>query len=334
MPRPAKPWRRTQDGWYYAKINGEQVKLSRDYEEAVREFHRLKAEQPTKPAVRSVSHLTIGELANRYLDHAQANKDVSTYDSQRFRLRKFADYVGRERRVSDLTGELFDRWTHQAASWGTSMRTAARATVLACLNWGVENGLLASSPLASKRRGRYDRRVRILTPNELATILGVLKGSIAPFIQFLSDTGARPFSEAARLTADMVDWQGSRIEFARHKNARKGKSRVVYLAPHTLALLRELADRYPTGPLFRGRKGNAWNVAAFASRARSVPGIAPWTAYAFRHTYITEALSRGVAVSIVAELVGSSTATIERYYSHLDQRRDVLREAARRIADG
>ena len=59
-------------------------------------------------------------------------------------------------------------------------------------------------------------------------------------------------------------------------------------------------------------------------------GLKPLTVYAYRHTYITEALERGLTASVVAQLVGNSPKTIEKYYDHLDQKKNALQEAALR----
>ena len=59
-------------------------------------------------------------------------------------------------------------------------------------------------------------------------------------------------------------------------------------------------------------------------------GIQGVTPYAWRHTYITDCLARQISCEIVAELVGNTPKTIYQFYAHLDQRKDTLREAARR----
>jgi hypothetical protein len=41
-----------------------------------------------------------------------------------------------------------------------------------------------------------------------------------------------------------------------------------------------------------------------------------------------------MSASIVAELVGNTARTIERYYSHIDQHKHTLREAARLAVGG
>jgi integrase len=59
----------------------------------------------------------------------------------------------------------------------------------------------------------------------------------------------------------------------------------------------------------------------------NIPRLSP---YAWRHTAITDALARGISASVCADLYGTSVRTIERYYQHLDQHKDLLREAARK----
>ena len=50
----------------------------------------------------------------------------------------------------------------------------------------------------------------------------------------------------------------------------------------------------------------------------------------YRHSFITEALEQGLTADIVAELVGNTPKTIAKYYSHLESKKNTLREAARR----
>lgn len=86
-----------------------------------------------------------------------------------------------------------------------------------------------------------------------------------------------------------------------------------------------------TGPQFRGRRGaitvNA--ITCRVKRLRNSLGLASGTvAYAYRHTYITDAMWQGVDVATVAELTGTSIEMIQWHYGHLAQRTDHLREAA------
>jgi integrase len=333
VPRPAKVWKRSQNGCYYAKINGKQERLSRDYGESVEIFHRLKSAAKKKPPGRKARAVsaTVGEVCDAFLELSQKTNAAKTYENQRGYLQSFCDHVGKGSRVYDLTGEQLDDWT-LGRQWGESTRSAARAAVLACLRWAVRAGRITENPLADCRRGRCERRERILKADEKEKVRKVVKGGFADFLFFLEQTGCRPFSEAARVTAEMIDWEEGAITFKTHKNARKGKTRVVYLADPLLKRLRGLAALHSEGPLLRTRKGTPWGRPAACKAMRRVEartGIKGLTVYAWRHTYITDCLAKSMSVSIVAELVGNTTRTIERFYQHKDLLRKAARDAVR-----
>jgi integrase len=335
VPRPAKPWKRKEDGFYYCTLNGKQEKLSANYDEALDLFHTLRANR--KRAKRPAAKLstTLKEVCDGFLELAQKTKAENTYRNQLAYLQSFCDRVGKHRRVHDIQGRELDDWV-LAQGWALSTQAAARRTAMACFNWGVKNGLILESPLWGMPRGRYERRERILSAAEREKIRGVVKGNLKDFLCFLEFTGCRPFSEAATITADMIDWDQGSITFLKHKTASKGKRRVVYLPPTMLTHLKELAREHPDGPLFRTRAEKPWSRPAAAKAMRRLErkaGVSRLTPYAFRHTAITDALAKGIPAHVVAELMGTSVRIISRYYAHLDARRDVLREAARKLAE-
>jgi site-specific recombinase XerD len=51
-------------------------------------------------------------------------------------------------------------------------------------------------------------------------------------------------------------------------------------------------------------------------------------AYALRHTYITNALIRGVPVEVLAELVGNTPQVLHRHYAHVAKDTTALKAAA------
>ena len=91
------------------------------------------------------------------------------------------------------------------------------------------------------------------------------------------------------------------------------------------------------GPLFGGRRGGL-STNAISCRIKRIKNSEDIpdsiVAYSYRHTYITDALQRGVAIATVAELVGTSVAMIQKHYGHLEQRGDHLSDAARRAITG
>ena len=135
------------------------------------------------------------------------------------------------------------------------------------------------------------------------------------------------------MTVEMIDFAAGTITFAKHKNAKKGKRRVIYMTDGLASVLKRLATERPEGPLFRTRTGRPWGkgtVLKWMRKVETALGIPRLNPYAWRHTFITESLIKGIGAEVVAELVGNSPATIHRYYCHVGQKTDALREAARR----
>lgn len=98
-------------------------------------------------------------------------------------------------------------------------------------------------------------------------------------------------------------------------------------------MLKRLSEQHPTGYLFRNIKGHVWKSHDATRRLNYVTDklrLERATVYAYRHTYITEALERGMTANIVAELVGNSPLTIARNYDHLSQRTATMLDAAAR----
>jgi integrase len=341
VPRPAKVWKRSSDNFWYATIAGKKVKLAADYEEALETFHRLKAEAPKASSGAGASSrlkATLEEACNAFLEEIEASRSPGHLDNCLRYLQSFCDFAGKGRRVADLKEQDADRWCRAEKGWGPSTQAAARRVLKACLNWCARNGVTADNPLRNIAVGTFRRRERILKGPEKARLHEVLRPGrpLTDFILFLEQTGCRPFSEAAQVTAAMVNWEDGSILLEKHKNAKKGKTRKIYLTPALLTRLRQLAERHPEGPLLRRPNGEPWNRqdagAAFRKLARRA-GIGKFHPYALRHTYITDALSRGIPASVVAALVGNSVQMVHRYYDHIDQHTDALKEAARKAVE-
>ena len=111
---------------------------------------------------------------------------------------------------------------------------------------------------------------------------------------------------------------------------------MVYLTPGMLDLCRRLIAKYPDGPIFRGPRGgkpltrNGIRCRFRRLRAK-LPHLKGVISYTYRHSYITDALERGVPVATVAELAGhKDLKMIATHYAHLSEKRTHLAEAARK----
>jgi integrase len=150
----------------------------------------------------------------------------------------------------------------------------------------------------------------------------------------LHETGARP-SELARLTAEDVDFGAGVAILTEHKTAHAtGKARRIVLSPNALAIVTAQAEAHPEGPIPRNSMGDPWmkkNI-GYAMRGTCRRAGVSAIVYGYRHTYATDALSKGVPDSVVAALLGHSTTTmLHKHYSHLTGRVQVLRDALGKV---
>ncbi|MBX9581286.1 MAG: site-specific integrase [Gemmataceae bacterium] len=328
MPRKPSVWFREQDGFYYTTVRGQQTKLSRDKAEADRAFHRLMADAPEPVPANSV---TFRRVADTYLAVTKQTKAENTFVNRLKALRSFCKFVG-NKRAADLKVADVTNWLLATPTWGHNTQVMSRAIVRTCLNWAVEQGYLADNPLRRLKCGSFHGRERILTREERDGVRRLARRqNFKDYLSFLELTGSRPYSEAAAVTAAQIDFAAGTITLEKHKNARKGKRRVIYLTPELEALLKRLAAAKPKGHLFVTSNGlpySGHNIGHTLNGLADKLGIKRFAPYAYRHTYITEALERGLSSDIVARLVGNTPRTINKYYDHLQSKKDSLREAA------
>lgn len=329
MGRPRKIWKRKGCDYFYTKIDGRQTRLEKTESASQRKLEKLlRAQVPVD------SGITFAKLADLFLEHSAAENEKETFEVHQLFLQSFRYFVG-NRIVSRLCEADLDRWCRSHESWNENTCVRAKAIVLACLNYGVKKLNLPSHPLRNTRPGTCGSRERYLTAEEREKIRTAVSGPFADFVATLEQTGARPFSELAKITAADVDLHAETATLAKWKNSRKqkGKKRVIFLVGPTLDLIRRLVQNYPEGPLFRNRSGKPWTRQALTARFRALGKslkIDGLKAYYLRHAYISDALARGVPVAIVAQLCGTSIQTIAKHYDKLNQMHDVLRDAARK----
>lgn len=334
---PRKPFFRAADGWWYAQLTAagkrKQVRLVKgkaNEREAYRAFCRLLADEgQARPAA---ANPTVAAVCDLFLDASERQHKPETYEWHRHYLQSFCSRHGKLV-TADVRPFHVANWLDAHPTWKASRRHAT-AVVKRAFAWAEAQGYIDASPVRGVKKPPGGKRTRVLSADERAQILAAVPDE--PFRRFvvaLQETGCRP-GEVAKVTAAQVDLALGVWVFDEHKTAHQtGKPRVVYLSPAALELSRLLVGRYKSGPLFRGRDGHAFTPNALRCRFRRLrerlPGLKPFTAYAYRHTFTTDALTNGVGIAQVAELLGhASTDMVMRHYQHLSQRVGHMRDAA------
>ena len=345
-----KPFFRAFDGCWYVQTRAggkrKQVKLldplghpirGREQEEAAwKAFHRLMAADPTN--VPAPSALTVAQVCDLFLCHAERHNEPKTFAWYGKFLQSFCDLFG-ALGAPDVKPLHVTRWLDAHPGWATARRCAV-ICVKRAYNWAESEGLLTTNPMKRVRKPPPVRRDRVLSPEEREQLFAAIRDQeFRDFVFALQETGCRP-GEVRRVTAEDVNLELGVWVLEHHKTRKKtGLPRVVYLTPGMVALCRRLCARWPEGPIFRGprRKGckpfsrNA--VRCRFRRLRAKLRLQGVISYTYRHSYITDALERGVPAATVAELAGhTDLQMIEAHYAHLSEKRQHLAEAARKAA--
>ncbi|MBD9526204.1 site-specific integrase [Paracoccus sp. PAR01] len=165
------------------------------------------------------------------------------------------------------------------------------------------------------RAEAFGKRVRVLTQDEReAWLAGAPDTPTRNMIHALLATGCR---SGELVTAGLRDLSGRRLTVT-----GKTGTRTMVLSPGTAAFLAGLTQckHDPDRPLLPAPSGERWTeeglidaVARATSNAKLEGGV---TAYAARHSYITEHLARGVPVVAVAKQCGTSADMIEKTYAN------------------
>ena len=151
-------------------------------------------------------------------------------------------------------------------------------------------------------------------------LLGALPPEAAAFVAGLCALPLRPGALAALVVNDF-DVRTGTLKIGKDKS---GKDRCILLPRATIAMLKDRArSKLPAAPLFMRADGKAWDRYTWrgpikdAVRAARLPDSI--TAYALRHSTITDLIADGVPTLTVAQLAGTGVAMIEKHYGHLLQ---------------
>jgi integrase len=335
---PTKPWYRASKDAWYVEFHGKQVRLAkgRDNEKAAQQaFYKLMVSSSGR--LPETDTLCVAIVCDLFLDHSEKHHVPDTFAWYKQYLQDFCNLYGMLL-AQDLKPLHVSRWLDSHLGWKGARRCAVIA-IKRAFNWAEGEGLLAINPLRKVKKPPQTFRERVLTREERQEVMAAIRDqAFRDFVLAMQETGSRP-SEVARVTAAHVNLELGVWVFADHKTVKKtGKPRIVYLTPGMVELTRRLMAEHPEGPLFRTpRGGRPFTRNSIRCRFRrlrqKLPLLKGLIAYAYRHSFATDALVNGVGIAQVAELLGhTSTEMVMRHYSHIAGKIDHMREAAMRAA--
>lgn len=270
---------------------------------------------------RSISP-TLASVVDRYLDWNQRNKKPRTAADRSKLLRKFLQSLPPSVvRVSDIAAHHVTVFLDAHDGWKSTTRHNVARDIKSCLEWATKEGLIAVNPLAKLKKDSPQSRETFISEADYQLIKGHVRDlQFQDLITMAWETGGRPF-ELLRLEARHV-----RLDercFVLPKEEGKGhRERVVMLSDIALAIVSRLVTLYPTGPLLRNCKGDAWTNNSIDNRfQRLTPKCGrKFCQYEFRHGFATRKLTEGHDCLIVAKGMGHrDTQMLSKVYAHVQK---------------
>lgn len=220
-------------------------------------------------------------------------------------------------KLSHLTFTKMDD-LHKAITEASGPIQANRVLALlsTMFNFGIKPlEWVAKNPTEGVKRNKETKRKRYMNGEEAAAIAAVLHqkaqdkhntGSVA-FLYLLILTGARK-GEIAK--ARWTQLHGNKLILDEHKTDQSGEARVIHLPPAAMDLL----DRLPrTSGTITGVQSPAKLWQAVREEAKC-PDL---RMHDLRHSFASAAISAGLSLAQIGELLGHANQSTTKRYSHL-----------------
>lgn len=283
--------------------------------------------------------VTVKQACESYVEHVRADKGDAKADDikARFTRRVYEEKLGRIE-LPKLTEKHVGAWRKALAKVPVLVNPHAEnptererspssvnrdmTALRAALNYARSQRAVttdmawcyALKPIknADGRRDAYlDRAQRL-------ALIGMAPADVATLLRGLSLVPIRPGALAA-LTVSSFDKRLGVLTIGKDKS---GRDRKIKLPKMTAEFFDAQAKgKTPAAPLLARADGKAWDKDAWkkpikaAALAAELP--ASVTAYAMRHSVITDLVTGGLDLLTVAQLSGTSVAMIEKHYGHL-----------------
>lgn len=286
--------------------------------------------------------LTVKEVCERHIKALRASDGDTKADAEEARFKRFVyeHKIGGielgKLKKADL--ESWRQWLaafpakvsrHKKKDAETVTRKRSPATtnrdmvpLRAALNRAHDDGLVATDlawrvalrPIknADSRRDIY------LDRDQRTALLEHADSDIRPFLRALSLLPLRPGALAALTVGDL----NARVGTLRIGIDKAGKERRIKLPKVTLDFLTAQAkDKLPSAPLIGRADGSHWNKDSWKLPLKDAVVAAGLplgsSAYALRHSVITDLVVSGLDLLTLAQISGTSVAMIEKHYKHL-----------------
>ena len=354
-------WRQT-DAWYYTEPGtkkriplfderGERIRGKDNKEVARIALARIKlADELNMPDPVASNEWTVAKVCDVYLADLHRSAKPDWAKQVQNWLNDLCAFCG-ALKVSEFKKKHLRTWLQRHTTWNNNSQRNVIGSVMAAFNFCCKFDDLDVNPLAGYEKPAATVRVTAFSPEEEQAIYDAADDAQGLFIKGCILTGARPYSELAKVTADHLVQSPQGMYYllkARtadgghgHKTAKKtGKDRRIMLCDEMEDITQRLVLTAPKGsgtPLFRTTRGRTWKrcngVQRFLELKRKLELPDDRCMYTCRHTFAKRTLSgyytgKPVSIEVLAGLMGNTPAVAWRHYAQwADEYNDPLWEA-------
>ena len=341
-------WKQT-NSWYYTESGtrkrialfddqGDRIRGKENKEAARVALARIKlADELNPPSPPTGDKWTVAKVCDAYLaDLHQSANPAWAVQVERW-LNDLCSYCG-ALTVGEFRKKHLRTWMQQHTTWNHNSQRNVIGSIKAAFNFCVKFDDLDVNPIAGYEKPTATPRVTAFTPEEEQAMYDAADDEFGLFIKGCMLTGARPYSELAKVTADHVVETPQGMYYllkARnsdgsqgHKSGKKtGKDRRIMLTDEMEQITRKLMLAAPRGSdltLFRSTRGRAWkrcNCVQRFLRLKEAAGLGKDKClYLARHTFAKRTLSgyytgNPVTIEVLAGLMGNTPAVAWRHYA-------------------
>lgn len=281
------------------------------------------------------SSATVKDICQRYVDAltADGKQDAAVDTARRFACYVLDNPKFAQINIAKLTHDQVLAWRKRLVA--RPIDAGARRGELrsqsslnrdmtpfrAALNLALADGFVTTALSWKKAlvpiEGADKQRDVYLDLNQRRKLADCADDDLKAFIRAAMMLPIRPGALAA-LTVGDLDKRRSTLHIGKDKTG----ARSIGLPPDTLAyLLTQAANKLPAAPLLSRADGSAWHKDSWKKPFKTAAQLAGLdgniTAYALRHSTITDLVNAGFDLLRVGQLSGTSQRMIEQHYGHL-----------------
>jgi integrase len=157
-------------------------------------------------------------------------------------------------------------WLNNQPQWNSTTKRNAITALQRGFNWAVKNRGLEKNPIRGMEKPKAKRRTAQVTAEEFEELLQYVEdGPFRDLLIVSYDCGTRP-QETKQLEARHLQIDKRRAIIPAEEAKGRIARAIYFPSERSFAIITRLAKEYPTGPLFRNGRGNAWT--AFSVKIR------------------------------------------------------------------